>query len=75
MKAIRHEIVLHSKDEHVEVVFVRDTDDHWHADVTLSDGSKWAFRQDVAGPFHPCELHAEQLAKTAKIMVNSGRAA
>jgi len=75
MKSVRHVIELLQGESLVEVLFVRDTDDHWHADVKLSDGSTWAFRQDVAGPFHPCELHAERLAFTAKAMVNSGRAA
>jgi len=75
MKSIRHVIELEAKETLIEVVFTRDTDEHWHADVTLSDASRWSFGQDNFGPFHPCELHAERLVWAAKGMVNSGRAA
>jgi hypothetical protein len=66
--------LMHGSDFN-EVKFTRDVNQRWHADVKLMDGTRWAFRQDTAGPFHPCEVHAERLVFAAKAMVNSGRPA
>ncbi len=75
MTSVTHTIELHAKDSAYTVAFVRDVSGKWHAEVTLTDGSKWAFRQDEMGPFHPCDLHAERLVFAAKGRVNSGSAA
>lgn len=66
--------VTHGSD-FAEVKFTRDVVNRWHADVKLIDGTQWSFRQDTAGPFHPCEVHAERLVFAAKALINSVRAA
>ena len=72
MKAVRVEIEM--CEVSAVVVFIRDTDNQWHADVKLGDGSSWAFTQSPR-TFWPSVSHAEHLVLRAFEMVNSGRAA
>ncbi len=72
MTAIRVEIEM--REVSAVVRFIRDTDDHWHAEVVLGDGSSWAFTQSPK-TFWPSVSHAEQLVLRAFEQINSGRAA
>lgn len=75
MTSVIHTIELHAGETAYWVEFVRDAVGKWHAQVLLPDASKWGFRQEENGPFHPCELHAERLVFVALDRRNSGRAA
>lgn len=76
MKANRVEFELEIRQRSATVVFLRDLNDHWMADVSIEgiDGQTH-LAHDVIKPAHPCELHAERLYWMAVARANSGRAA